>query len=725
MRVLLLGVGNALERKNFASFFPENFLDCLPDDCEVITFGYNEGVQIRIRPGDSFKEVVRRLPADWIPDFCLLWSVEWNLLPPDIEEFPFPIVAYLGDWDYDVPLTRRIIECVDLIVVGGSREKELLQRMGAKNVVDFYVHGYAGVFPPSVKPLKEREYDLVYTTFIDDVAHPYRSKYILKLLEVSDDVKLFVLPPTKSYVDYLELLGNSKMTLSLHRYGSMCNRVLEAISQGCVVIDPGEEIKKYFIDGKEFVSSDLERLKECVEDCISNVDMLQKISNAARDKLSTHFLGGERFVMFVEEVGRWFKEGEVNRIRKKAHRLVGDEAEYFERLGEIYYYAFFRSIGVGKEAAMLEMSATMFEKAVEKAPSPRALTNLAVVKASLLFLFNDGELSVQGEGIVNLLQRALELDSNYAMAYYNLGLFYLRRGDYVNGKESFLRFVTILEKEDCNLDLFCLQNRDFELAEKTYVRALNNVLMKYLSGEKEDASVEGRNIFLALGFYFLGLIEGKIGSLFDSTGLLAKACEIYPEFGIVFRELGKKLALIGCMNESVEAFERAIELLPFDLDLRIEFLQVLYVFGMKKRVLKELRQLLSITRRVIHFKDVAVRLRRIVSGFAEIQEKSLLTQDWGKEKVVTEWLEVLYENIKRRPDDVRLLLRIIELWEEVGRYEKILEIIDDFLTLRGGLTREDLLILSRVFEEVKRKTVNLSETFFDRSKRIEKKLSFS
>lgn len=100
MRVLLLGLGNAPPRFHFASIHCENYLERNTEGHEIITFGYNEGVDIQINTDDGFEKVVQNLPHGWIPDCCILWEVDWNLLPKGIEnalslQLPYPGIGIM------------------------------------------------------------------------------------------------------------------------------------------------------------------------------------------------------------------------------------------------------------------------------------------------------------------------------------------------------------------------------------------------------------------------------------------------------------------------------------------------------------------------------------------------------------------------------------------------------------------------------------------------------
>lgn len=171
MKILLLGLGNSPVRSRFIANHCENFISDIKEH-EILTFGYNDGVDIKIYIGDDFSEVFKKLPQGWTPDFCLFWEIEWNLLPEGIENVPCPTVALISDWDYDIHLSKLYAESFDLVIVIADYEKGALSALGADRVEVFdRAWAMKEFINTSPGKMKDRKYDIVYTTFIDDSLH--------------------------------------------------------------------------------------------------------------------------------------------------------------------------------------------------------------------------------------------------------------------------------------------------------------------------------------------------------------------------------------------------------------------------------------------------------------------------------------------------------------------------------------------------------------------------
>jgi hypothetical protein len=173
-------------------------------------FGYNEGVDIVIHLEDDFKTVLERLPQGWMPDYCLLWLAEWNLLPRGIEYAPFPTVAWLPDWDYNIPYTRMYAESVDLIISHGEPDSKAVRAFtGLDNAVAFHAVGVMQeYFADTPKIIKDRKYDILYTTWIDDAIQPGRSEWICRLCSLSDRYTVHIDKNLK-YPEYIALCDSN------------------------------------------------------------------------------------------------------------------------------------------------------------------------------------------------------------------------------------------------------------------------------------------------------------------------------------------------------------------------------------------------------------------------------------------------------------------------------------------------------------------------------------
>ena len=372
-RVLLMGIGKHKIRSSIPTQFFENYVGKCISGYEIITFGYNKGVDICIKPEDDFNKVVQSLPNGWMPDFCILPNCEFNFLPMGIEHAPFPTVYIAYDWDYQVHTARTFVESADLTLVFGDFARKALHDLGANNIEIFYPHGAVkDSFSLSPKKIKDRKYDILYTTFVDDVIHPDRSAWILKLCELAEKYKVKIVSRA-SATDYSELLQDSKLAFSHQRFGEMSIRIYEYSSQGTVTIETGAESGKYFIPNEEYIPVTKENIEMQVEKYLGNEDLLQEMAEKAYKKALEKYEPKKLFVQLLDVI---YKHLNNIKIPTRKFKNYSDDEKLIRR-GEIYYYLFFRGVYGGSllisdndYVEFLLMSVRDFKKPLIKSQLP-------------------------------------------------------------------------------------------------------------------------------------------------------------------------------------------------------------------------------------------------------------------------------------------------------------------------------------------------------------------
>ena len=209
--------------------------------------------------------------------FCILPNCEFNFLPMGIEHAPFPYRLYclrLGLSDTHRKNICRVSR--SYLSFWGFCQESLARPLGANNIEIFYPHGAVkDSFSLSPKKIKDRKYDILYTTFVDDVIHPDRSAWIHKLCELSEKYKVKIVSHVSSS-EYHELLQDSKLAFSHQRFGEMSIRIYEYSSQGTVTLETGVEVGKYFLPNEEYIPVTKENIEVQVKKYLENEDLLQK-----------------------------------------------------------------------------------------------------------------------------------------------------------------------------------------------------------------------------------------------------------------------------------------------------------------------------------------------------------------------------------------------------------------------------------------------------------------
>lgn len=720
MKILLSSFGSAPVVFVCVAAYPENYAkDGIPGH-EIVTFGFNDGVDIKIKPEDDFSEVVKRLPANWVPDMCILWNVEWYLLPKGIESAPFPTVAVEMDWDYDVPLSKTIVESTDLAITIGDFEKEALRSLGAANVEIFYSQGVMNEYfcdkPPKIN---EREYDIFYSTlFVDDIAHPDRSRWILKLCSLANKYNVFI-GRSPTHIEYIEALRKSKLVFTYHRYGSMSSRFLDAAAQGSIVLEPGSEVKEYFLPGKEYIPITEDNVNEQIEKYLNNRELLQEMSDRVYQKTVDIYEAKQRFSGLIEFIGKFL--GKKRPARKMCHLT---ESEKLVRRGEVYYYSFFRAnpkdFFVGMNSNFLQLSIEEFKKAVTIVPSPRGMTNLAIAKAAHGFIFDKGSVAnEQGRETIPLLEKVISSYPAYAMAHFNLGLIHMRIGNYNKAINALSKAIVLFRDKESDVDPWCLHNRDFDLFNKIIRKPLNQNLLLLCKGEKDKAMENIRRLYQAAIQYFIALIEDRNGNVYKSLDAIVDSYNLHPESGIIVKEAAQKLSLLGFKDESLTLYRESIDLLPMDMDLRLEYIRILYLYHRDKETLEEINNALTITKVIPMFREKSAELKNTVENLGRFNEDLIYSHDLIQDIVLNDMIEKLFSSLRKNPGDVRVVLRITDLYRKLGGIDRAFKMIEDFVdNYRNNLNEEEIQAVKNVYDNLNQASQALNKFYEEKLNKL-------
>ena len=675
MKVLLLGKGNIPERFSLVSINCENWVSKNMEGHEILTFGYNEGVDVRIQVDDDFGKVMEKLPCEWKPDVCVLWEADWNLLPRGIENSPFPTVAIAWDWDYDVSFAKGIFESTDFAIALADFEKDAMRAIGAANVEVFYIIGVMKeYFSSSPRKIKDRKYDILYTTWIDEANYPDRSQWILNLCDLSDKYNVCIANPSLDYADYNALLSDSKLVLSHHRYGSMSGRVIEAGSQGTVVVETGVEVEKYFSPDCEYIPVTLNNFKEQVTKYLNDERTLQDMSNSSYEKATNNFEARKRFLGMLEFIQEQLRG---KKFTRKLNNL--SENEKCIRRGEIYFYSYYRTKNyiANDNVKLLELSIREFRKAVDIDPSPRAITNLAVAKMAYGFLDSrEANIKDMIRGVVGMLEGIISAYPMYIMAYVNLGILHMRVRNYNDALAVFVTTLKLIKDNNGYIDPWCLHNRDLDLFNKLLRRPLNLNLLLLCKGEETKAMDNIGKLYQAAIHFFISIIEEDNGHVYKVLEALLAATNLCPESGLFAMNSAKRLYLFDYKEESLSMYQKAIDLYPLHIDLRIEYATLLCAYQMKEKAMNEIKSAAKIARTVPSLKGYIPALNTLAENYSA----SYYSYNMCREKMLNGSTKLLYDYLRKDPKNLKIISRIVGIWCELGRTDKMFKIVEDYIS---------------------------------------------
>lgn len=599
MKVLLLGEGSAPNREALQTVYPENFIQAGSGEYphEIVTFGFAPGVDVCITPQQDMTAVLARLPDGWRPDLCVLWLPEWSLLPRGLDRCGCPTVAYFADWDYDIDLTRQIVGEVDLVLTIAEAEARWVERLGGR-AASLYSQGVPSeLVVETPRPLAERSIDILYTSFVDDLAHPDRSAWMVRLAELGSRYEVRIVPPAASFGAYLDLLDDARLAFSMQRFGSMSNRALEALARGCVALDPGAHVDEHLLPGAEYVALDASCWQRQLEATLSDLPQLQRIADAGHAAVRQRFESRQRFSALLDFARQQLPERAPDvRVQGRPDRAVQ------------LYYAAFRCRGVPK-AKVLEAARGVLDEAVEKHPSPRDVTNLVVSSmAHGLLVAPEQFASEAAPRLVETLDQLLRTHPDYAPAAAHRAVLLARIASPL-ADGAIAAALAVLARPQAMVDDGCLLPQDFELYQQVCRRALNRWLLEADGDRERDA---------ALRRGWEGLLLTLAARQAEAAGQLDVAYERYQaalervRTRPVLAGAARLAGVLGALDAAQSLHLELLEVAPLTLDPHLALARLLHLRGDEQPLLDLLRRLTSVTATVTHLRGRASELRALI-----------------------------------------------------------------------------------------------------------------
>jgi tetratricopeptide (TPR) repeat protein len=238
----------------------------------------------------------------------------------------------------------------------------------------------------------------------------------------------------------------------------------------------------------------------------------------------------------------------------------------------------------------------------------------------------------------------------------------------------------------------------------SFRKELNNYLVSFSRGNEDEAVKDSKILYCAASLYYLSLLYEKKGMIYEALDALVESHEVFPESSAVMKRTAEKMALLNLKEESLDMYRKAIKILPFDIDLRIEYIKLLYIYKMDREAVDEINYISTITKKVHNFENDLPKINKTVSDLSRYNESCGYSHDSCSEMILNGFVETLYTHLKKNPNDKKLIGRIIEVFGELGRVDKMLSFSEDFAASHidsGQLDREIVPFINDAYNNFK------------------------
>lgn len=214
---------------------------------EVRNIGFGAGDLRNAAGADIHNYYDRKHP----PDFYLAEMIEWQLIPPNLQELACPIIGHTADYDLHIHAVQPWLRMFDTVIVTDMTEFDDVSRLVDAPVVTF---PKTFCLPRSLPPppaLGERDIDVLLTGTTFHSYHREKAEILHQILRVPG-IQPFIMNGFLDWWLYHAMLKRTRLSISHIRHpGASPSRGIETLAMGAVLLAQPETTLRLWVGEEE------------------------------------------------------------------------------------------------------------------------------------------------------------------------------------------------------------------------------------------------------------------------------------------------------------------------------------------------------------------------------------------------------------------------------------------------------------------------------------------
>ena len=192
------------------------------------------------------------------PDFYLAQMIEWQLIPPNLQELPCPIIGQTADFDLHIHVVHRWLRLFDQLIVTDTTEFDDVARLVDAPIATFPKTFCLPRSLPPPPPPGGRDIDLLLTGTTFHSYHREKAEILHQILRVPD-IEPFVVNGYLDWWQYHAMLARARLSVSHIRHpGASPSRGVETLAMGAVLLaQPETTLRLWVGEAEGLLSYDL------------------------------------------------------------------------------------------------------------------------------------------------------------------------------------------------------------------------------------------------------------------------------------------------------------------------------------------------------------------------------------------------------------------------------------------------------------------------------------
>ncbi len=313
------------------SKFANQYLKAPRQQCDCLAFHASEPVDVKVAYGDSWDEVVAKLPPDWRPDLLVLY-LPYTAIPPGLWRAPIPIVALAPDWNLLWHTYRHTLPHCDRALTDAPGV-EALRRLGITHASSADLFGLGRDFAEHTWPDQPRDIDLLFVGNFHPIVQQERLPWVARLARLSYRWRVVIRQGVFG-AEYLDLMSRARIVFNRSLRGEANKRAFETLASGALLFQEVEnrEIPTLLHDREDCVFYNAGNLEELLEHHLENEEERSRIA-AAGQRRSSEFTFEHLWAKQLDEVQQDWSALE-ERAKKRQADLPSPEVSIDRRLWE-------------------------------------------------------------------------------------------------------------------------------------------------------------------------------------------------------------------------------------------------------------------------------------------------------------------------------------------------------------------------------------------------------
>jgi glycosyltransferase involved in cell wall biosynthesis/tetratricopeptide (TPR) repeat protein len=249
-----------------------------------LAFNARGDLDLTAGPGDSWDDLLGRLPTDWRPDFCALY-LPYATVPAGLWSAPVPLVGLAPDWNLLWHHYRRALPRCDLVLVDGPGVAALA-RQGLRHARPANLFGCDADLLDGLRPDGPRDIDILFVGNLHAAVQRERLSWLGRLARLGERWKVVIATGVFG-AEYRALLARARVVFNRSLRGECNLRAMEAAAAGALLFQEADnqEVASYFRHLRECVCYREDDLEARLEHFLTHEDERAALAAAGRERV--------------------------------------------------------------------------------------------------------------------------------------------------------------------------------------------------------------------------------------------------------------------------------------------------------------------------------------------------------------------------------------------------------------------------------------------------------